>query len=144
VPLEVYRHVRQGPPRPYFGDATKPDPAWIDAFALRVAQLIRDDPGASRRLVDAATLASEFGVDRSWVYAHRERLGVVKLGTGVRPRLRFDVDVARAAMRSAPNEFARPAQADASANGARPRRTQRAPVAAATGDVLAIRPRRRR
>ena len=31
-----------------------------------------------------------FNVDRSWVYAHANELGVIRLGNGPRPRLRFD------------------------------------------------------
>ena len=42
------------------------------------------------RLLTAAEVAARFSVDRSWVYAHARELGVVKLGSGPRPRLRFD------------------------------------------------------
>lgn len=49
-------------------------------------------------LVDAAELARILGVSRSVVYANRERFGVVRVGTGSRPRLRFDPDRARAAL----------------------------------------------
>ena len=41
-------------------------------------------------LLTAAEVAERFGVDRSWVYAHARELGVVQLGAGPRPRLRFD------------------------------------------------------
>jgi hypothetical protein len=51
-----------------------------------------------RRLVDAAILAAELGVDRSWVYAHRDELGAVRLGVGSKPRLRFDPEAARAVL----------------------------------------------
>ncbi len=62
-----------------------------------MVELIRDegDSPTARRLVDAATLAAELGVGRSWVYAHRGELGAIQLGTGSKPRLRFDSEVAR-------------------------------------------------
>jgi hypothetical protein len=45
------------------------------------------------RLLTAAEVADRFSVDRSWVYAHARELGVVRLGRGPRPRLRFDPGV---------------------------------------------------
>lgn len=82
------------------------DAEWVEALAWRLAEILREEhrPPAAR-LVDAATLAAELGVTRSWVYEHRERLGVVRLGTGAKPRLRFDVHTAREALaRSASRE----------------------------------------
>jgi len=72
------------------------DAASIEAVARRVVELIRDEGGSptGRQLVDAATLAAELGVDRSWVYSHRGELGAIKLGAGSKPRLRFDREVA--------------------------------------------------
>lgn len=49
-------------------------------------------------LVDAAELARILGVSRSVVYANAERFGAVRVGTGSRPRLRFDPDRARDAL----------------------------------------------
>lgn len=46
-------------------------------------------------LVDAATVASLLAVERSWVYAHAEWLGGIRLGEGPRGRLRFDPRIAR-------------------------------------------------
>jgi hypothetical protein len=62
----------------------------LEALARRVAQLIchGDPPGAG--LMTAGQVATKLGVDRSWVYAHASELGVVRLGNGPRPRLRFD------------------------------------------------------
>ena len=75
---------------------TQIDASWVEAVALRVVALMRDDSAPNhRRLVDAATLAAELGVDRSWVYAHRDELGAVRLGAGSKPRLRFDPVEAR-------------------------------------------------
>ena len=42
------------------------------------------------RLLTASEVAARFSVDRSWVYAHARELGVVRIGDGPRPRLRFD------------------------------------------------------
>ena len=41
--------------------------------------------------MDAAEVAERFGVHRSWVYSHAEKLGAVRLGTGPKARLRFDL-----------------------------------------------------
>jgi hypothetical protein len=73
------------------------DAASVETIARRVVELLRTESQSSheRRLVDAATLAAELGVERSWVYAHRAELGAIQLGSGSKPRLRFDVDVAR-------------------------------------------------
>jgi hypothetical protein len=64
-------------------------PADIEAIARRVVEQLRDDPSDSGHLVDAATIAREFGVSRAFVYAHADELGAVKLGDGPRSRLRF-------------------------------------------------------
>ena len=48
----------------------------------------RDLPTA--RLVDAATIAERFGVERRFVYDHQRDLGVIRLGRGPKARLRFD------------------------------------------------------
>lgn len=88
-----------GPPPP-----TGPtlDAASVEAVARRVVELIRSegDSPAGRRLVDAATLAAELGVERSWVYAHRAELGAIQLGSGSKPRLRFEVEVAEGLLAS--------------------------------------------
>lgn len=114
------------------------DAAWVEAVALRVVQLMRSgDVVDDRRLVDAATLASELGVDRSWVYAHRDELGAVRLGSGSKPRLRFNVQVARAALARARNEP--PALGNAGSVDRKQLRSKRKP---AVGRVLAVKVRR--
>lgn len=45
---------------------------------------------AGDALLTARQVAALFNVDRGWVYAHANELGVVRIGTGPRPRLRFD------------------------------------------------------
>ena len=44
------------------------------------------------RLVDAQAVADALGVARSYVYEHAQELGAVPLGTGPKPRLRFDLE----------------------------------------------------
>ncbi|HMC03750.1 MAG TPA: hypothetical protein VKI23_06450, partial [Cellulomonadaceae bacterium] len=87
-----------GLPAPVAGPTL--DRAYVEAVAHRVAELIRDEAQQTvdRRLVDAATLAAELGVERSWVYEHRDELHPVRLGNGSKPRLRFDVPAVRAAL----------------------------------------------
>jgi hypothetical protein len=66
------------------------DRATLEAIAHEVADLRRRDAPGERALLTAGQVAARFGVDRSWVYAHAHELGVVRLGFGRRPRLRFD------------------------------------------------------
>jgi hypothetical protein len=42
------------------------------------------------QLIDAADVARMLGVTRGWVYEHATELGAIRLGSGTRPRLRFD------------------------------------------------------
>jgi hypothetical protein len=101
------------------------DAASVEAVARRVVELMHRE-GASpsvRRLVDAATLAAELGVERSWVYTHRDELGAVHLGTGPKPRLRFDVEAARTMLaRSMSRESEAPQTPVTATNSARRRR----------------------
>jgi hypothetical protein len=46
-------------------------------------------------LVDAAALAAHLSVDRGWVYEHADELGAVRLGSGPKARLRFDLEDVR-------------------------------------------------
>lgn len=66
------------------------DRATLEAIAHEVADLLRRESPGERALLTAGQVAARFGVDRSWVYAHAHELGVVRLGFGRRPRLRFD------------------------------------------------------
>ena len=66
------------------------DDAALEALARRVAAVLRNDLSAQDGLLSAAQLATRLGVERSWVYDHAEELGVVRIGEGPRPRLRFD------------------------------------------------------
>lgn len=64
----------------------------VEALARRIAELMNVDAPEPpvRRLITAAEVARWCGVDRSWVYAHADELGAIRLGDGERPRLRFD------------------------------------------------------
>ena len=66
------------------------DDAVLEALAGRVAALLQTDRPAQDGLLSAAQVATRLGVERNWVYDHAEELGVVRLGEGPRPRLRFD------------------------------------------------------
>jgi hypothetical protein len=66
------------------------NPALIEAIARRVAELIRGEFGLPARLLTPSEVAARFGVSRTWVYAHADELGAMRLGTGPKARLRFD------------------------------------------------------
>jgi len=70
------------------------DPQTVEAIARRVVELLEKRGLQRRELVDAAELARRLGIERSWVYSHAIELGAVKLGTGAKPRLRFDPEIA--------------------------------------------------
>lgn len=90
--------------------------ALADAVVERLAPLLASrDERPHGELVDAATLARLLGVSRSSVYAHAAELGAQRLGDGPRARLRFDVEVARAAMGCCVSE---PSQAGGNASNA--------------------------
>ncbi len=68
-----------------------PDHASLHALAREVAELLgRSTPAMAEGLLTARQVAARFNVDRGWVYAHARELGVIRLGNGPRPRLRFD------------------------------------------------------
>jgi hypothetical protein len=73
----------------------------VEAIARRVVELLERRGMQWRGLVDASELARRFGIERSWVYSHAIELGVVKLGEGPKPRLRFDPEIAARVLRRA-------------------------------------------
>lgn len=92
---------------------TEPPPIVLDTDAVeqlaqRIAELVAEQlrtpapapaaPTRSGELLTAAQLAERLEVDRSWVYDNATRLGALKLGTGRRPRLRFDPAIVAAAL----------------------------------------------
>jgi hypothetical protein len=70
------------------------DPESIEAIARRLAELLanRGAERPERGLISAEAVAERWGVSRRWVYEQAERLGARRIGTGSRPRLRFDPD----------------------------------------------------
>ena len=75
------------------------DPQTVEAIARRVVELLEKRGFQRQELVDAAELARRLGIERSWVYSHAIELGAVKLGTGAKPRLRFDPEIAARVLR---------------------------------------------
>ena len=71
--------------------------ALADLVAQRVVAVLTESrPGPV--LLTAAEVARQFGVSAEWVRENADRLGVLRLGDGPRPRLRFDPDVVGAAL----------------------------------------------
>jgi hypothetical protein len=77
----------------------KLDAETVEAVARRAVELLTAHALQKRELVDAAELARRFGIERSWVYTHAIELGAVKLGSGPKPRLRFDPQIAARVLR---------------------------------------------
>src|SRR5215475_4276901 len=75
------------------------DPEAVEKIARRVVELLEARGLQRRELVDASELAKRFGIERSWVYSHAIELGAVKLGSGAKPRLRFDPQIATRVLR---------------------------------------------
>ena len=63
-------------------------------MARRIAELLETgEPAPARgQLISAEEVAQWWGVGRRWVYDHADELGARRLGSGRRPRLRFDPD----------------------------------------------------
>lgn len=90
----------------------------IELIARRVVELLRElPPGPPPRLVDAAELAHELGVERDWIYAHAAALGAIRLGSP-RGRMRFDIAAVRARLAEGQQSDLR-----------RPKRSHNAPAA---------------
>jgi hypothetical protein len=104
----------------------------LDELARRIAAYL-GAPVRDGGLVDAATVARELGVARSWVYTHSAELGGRRLnGPGRGRPIRFDLEKARAA-------FAELDELPDAASRPRKRRRRATPQAA---HVLGSRPRR--
>lgn len=84
----------------------KLDPQATEAIAQKVVELLEQRGFQTGELVDAAELARRFGIERSWVYSHAIELGAVKLGCGVKPRLRFNPQIAARVLRRVGEESA--------------------------------------
>src|SRR5215218_9722279 len=120
-------------------------PADVEAIAARVVAMMRDGgpdagpqssavraeraaPDAEPRTLTARQVAHRYGVSPDWVRRNRDRLGVVQLGAGRRPRLRFDAAAVEEALTAsrAGEETEFPAN---SAPAPRPRRPRARPAA---------------
>ncbi len=71
--------------------------AIAEATAARLAEIVSAAPGTFA-LVDARQLARDLGVSLDYVYAHASELGAMRLGSGPKARIRFDLDRAREAL----------------------------------------------
>ena len=78
-----------------------------ELLALRFSQTGRTGP---RRLLTAAEVSEWWGVERSWVYDHADELGAIRLGTGRRPRLRFDPELVAGRLAARATRRRRPAR----------------------------------
>jgi hypothetical protein len=112
-------------------------PETVDAIARRVAELLTAKPADAtpdaQRLVDAAELARRLRVTPAWVREHADELGVVRIGEGPRPRLRFAVDRAMQAYnkRSDPDRTIPPATTSRSGVGSSRRQRRASPMSGA-------------
>lgn len=87
------------PPRPSPQTPNGKHAEWdlVEAIAQRTAELVLERLAGVVPLVDAQTVAGALGISPETVRGHADELGVVRVGTGSRPRLRFDLATARAA-----------------------------------------------
>ncbi len=99
--------------------------AQLDALADRIAAKLAALQFEQPRLVTADELARHLGVSVGYVREHAKELGVVRIGCGKKPRLRFPADAAMP-------------QQPASTPTPRPRSNRKA-TARQAGSVLAIR-----
>jgi hypothetical protein len=71
-----------------------------DLVAERVLERMGSPASPVGELVDAAEIARRFGLTAATVRARADEFGVIRLGDGPRPRLRFDPDRVAAALGS--------------------------------------------
>jgi hypothetical protein len=72
-------------------------PDTVERLAARTAVLVterleRSQPTEQQRpgMLTATEVSEWWGLHRGWVYQHAKELGAIPIGTGQRPRLRFD------------------------------------------------------
>lgn len=75
--------------------------AIADAIAQKIGEIVAARP-TTFGLVDARELAEELGVSIDYVYAHAAELGAMRLGSGPKARIRFDLDRARQSLEAQP------------------------------------------
>jgi hypothetical protein len=93
-----------------------------DLIAERVAARLGAAPRleAAPTLLTAAEVAQRHGVSPAWVRENADRLRVIRLGNGPRPRLRFDAEKVAAAL--TPCEPSKRSSPEKSASGRARRR----------------------
>jgi hypothetical protein len=69
--------------------------AIAEATARRVVEMVNPAAPKTFALVSARQLAAELHVSLDYVYSHASELGGMRLGSGRRARIRFDLDRAR-------------------------------------------------
>ena len=107
--------------------------ALADLIAARVVVALAAEPrGSLPELIDAAEVARRFGVTSEWVRENADRLGVIRLGTGARPRLRFDAERVASALTDREDGGAS-SREDSAAQRSGPRRRRTREVAGAPG-----------
>lgn len=80
--------------------------AIAEATAARLAVIVSGAP-ETFALVDARQLARDLGVSLDYVYAHASELGALRLGSGPKARIRFDLDRARQALEARAGRYGR-------------------------------------
>lgn len=76
--------------------------ALAEMVAGRVAALLQGESAPA--LLTAAEVGERYGVSADWVRSNADRLGVVRLGDGARPRLRFPAAAVAEALSASPGE----------------------------------------
>lgn len=77
--------------------------AIAEVTARRVVEIVNPPAMTTFALVSARELARELGVSLDYVYSHAAELGGMRLGSGRRARIRFDLDRARRALETPRN-----------------------------------------
>jgi hypothetical protein len=90
--------------------------AIAEATARKLVEFV-GERGRTFGLVGPRELAEGLGVSLDYVYAHATELGAMRLGSGPKARIRFDLDRARQSLEA--RRTARPPE------GGRPRRARR-------------------
>lgn len=110
--------------------------ALAEMVAGRVAALLHGEERPPA-LLTAVEVAERYGVSADWVRSNADRLGVVRLGDGARPRLRFPAAAVADALNASPGG----GRSKVSESPAPPaNRTRRRPTPMGTGvDLLPVR-----
>jgi hypothetical protein len=102
-PASIARPLDGQPPDPSGAAVTRPKlsaedvDAIAEATARRIVEITAVGP-PTFGLVGPRELAADLGVSLDYVYAHAAELGAMRLGSGPKARIRFDLDRARRAL----------------------------------------------